>query len=37
MGKEEPGDYHPIINEWEGGWVFLGQERAVHGPGESCP
>jgi hypothetical protein len=21
MGREEPGDFHPIINEWGGGWV----------------
>jgi hypothetical protein len=21
MGREEPCDFHPIINEWEGEWV----------------
>jgi hypothetical protein len=29
MGREEPGDSHPIINEWE-------RERVVSGPGEGC-
>jgi hypothetical protein len=33
MGREEPGDSHPKINEWGGAWV-------VPGPGEgglNCP
>jgi hypothetical protein len=33
MGREEPGDSQPIINEWGGAWV-------VPRPGEgglSCP
>jgi hypothetical protein len=29
-GREEPGDSHPIINEWGGAWV-------VPGPGEGGP
>jgi hypothetical protein len=24
MGREEPGDFHPIINEWEGAWAVTG-------------
>jgi hypothetical protein len=28
-GKGEPGDSHPIINEWEGAGWFLGQVRVV--------
>jgi hypothetical protein len=30
MGREEPGDSHPIINQWGGAWV-------VPGPGEGGP
>jgi hypothetical protein len=29
MGIGEPGDSHPIINEWGWGWAVLGQVRAV--------
>jgi hypothetical protein len=25
MGKEKPGDSHPIISEWGGAWVVPGQ------------
>jgi hypothetical protein len=32
MGREEPGDFHPIINEWGGAWVVSGQVRAVPKP-----
>jgi hypothetical protein len=35
MGREEPGDSHPIISEWGGGWVGLSQVRAVSEP-EKC-
>jgi hypothetical protein len=29
MGREEPGELHPIINEWGGAWVVLRQVRVV--------
>jgi hypothetical protein len=29
MGREEPGDSHPIINEWGGAWVVPNQVRMV--------
>jgi hypothetical protein len=29
MGREEPGDSHPIINEWGGTWAVPGQVRVV--------
>jgi hypothetical protein len=36
-GKGEPGDSHPIINEWEGAWVVPEQCEApmTMGLGES--
>jgi hypothetical protein len=33
MGKEEPGDSQPIINEWGGAWVVPGQGEGSF----SCP
>jgi hypothetical protein len=30
MGREEPGDFHPVTNEW-------GREWAVPRPGEGGP
>jgi hypothetical protein len=32
MGREKPGDSHPIINEWGGAQVVPGQVRAVPEP-----
>jgi hypothetical protein len=33
---EEPGDFHPIINEWGGAWAVPGQVWVVSAvPGES--
>jgi hypothetical protein len=32
MGREEPGDSHPIIHEWRGAWVVPGQVRVVPEP-----
>jgi hypothetical protein len=29
MGREEPVDSHPIINEGGGAWEILGQVREV--------
>jgi hypothetical protein len=29
MQKEEPGDSHAIVNEWEGAWVFPDQVSVV--------
>jgi hypothetical protein len=29
MGREEPGDSHPIINEWGGTWAGPGQVWVV--------
>jgi hypothetical protein len=33
MGRAEPGDSHPIINEWGGAWVVTSQARVVPGSG----
>jgi hypothetical protein len=33
MGREEPGDFHPITNEWGGARVVPSQVRAVPEPG----
>jgi hypothetical protein len=30
MEREDPGDFHPVINEWERAW-------AVSSPGEGGP
>jgi hypothetical protein len=32
MGREEPGESHPIINEWGGAWVVSSQMRMVPEP-----
>jgi hypothetical protein len=32
MGREEPDDVHPIINEWEGEWVVSEQGEGVSLP-----
>jgi hypothetical protein len=32
MGRGEPGDSHPIINEYGGEWAAPGQMRAVPEP-----
>jgi hypothetical protein len=29
MGREEPGDFHPIINEWEGAGAVPEQVRVI--------
>jgi hypothetical protein len=33
MVREEPGDSHPIVNEWGGGLWVPGQVRVVPRPG----
>jgi hypothetical protein len=35
MGREEPGDFHPIINEWGGEWVVTEPGEVVSLPGSS--
>jgi hypothetical protein len=32
MGREEPGDFHSIINEWGGAWGFWSGEDDVGHP-----
>jgi hypothetical protein len=34
MERAEPGDSHPIINEWGETWVVPGQARAVRAVSE---
>jgi hypothetical protein len=29
MGKEEPGNFHPITNDWRRAWVFPSQVSAI--------
>jgi hypothetical protein len=29
MGREEPGESHPIMNKWRGAWVVPTQVRVV--------
>jgi hypothetical protein len=33
MRREEPGDFHPIINEWGGEWVFPKPVEGMSLPG----
>jgi hypothetical protein len=35
MEREEPGDFHPIINEWEGEWVVPEPGEGMLLPGSS--